>query len=144
MKNTILTLVTIATLSLPGFATAAPAEVLQAVLSSEALNRFATDGHLDVMEIKETAIFRCPGCFTIEVTIGRNEAARKESFATRLAGFENGRRQYEVTHKGSDVSAGRCIALGRVGGEDRACAKHTTQAACVSKDKWEWCAWRAE
>lgn len=140
MKTLLLSLlVTLA----PSLASAAPAEVLEAVLASDALKRFADNGHLDITNVKETAIYRCPGCFTIEVTLGRNEAARKESFNTRLAGFGEGRRTYEVTHKGSDAAAGRCIALGRVGGEDRACAKHATQLACESKDKWEWCAWRA-
>ena len=140
MKTLLLSLlVTLA----PSLASAAPAEVLEAVLASDALKRFAKDGHLDITNVKETAIYRCPGCFTIEVTLGRNEAVVKESFNTRLAGFGEGRRTYEVTHKESAPAAGRCIALGRVGGEDRACGKHATQVACESKDKWEWCAWRA-
>jgi hypothetical protein len=133
-------LVTIA----PSLASAAPAEVFEAVLTSEALKRQASDGRLDITNIKETAVYRCPGCFTIEVTLGRNEAARQESFNTRMS-FGNGERKYEVTHNGNSApaSAGRCIALGRVGGEDIACGKHSSQVACESKDKWERCAWRA-
>lgn len=141
MKTFILALAALATL--PSLASAAPVEVLEAVLRSEALNRHSTDGRLDVMNVKETAIFRCPGCFTIEVTLGRNENARAVSFNTRLAGFDGGRRRYEVTQKEEAGSSFRCIALGRVGGEDRACAKHTSKSACESLDKWERCAWLA-
>lgn len=145
MKKLLLALLTLTTLSLPGLASAAQPEVLEAVLKSDALRSFANDGHLDVTEMKETAIYRCPGCYTIEVTLGRGDATRKVSFGTRLAGFGGGERKYEVTLKDEKApsAAGRCIALGRVGGEDRACAQHTTRDSCESKQKWEWCAWRS-
>ncbi len=141
MKTTILSFFVLlpALLSSPQ-ASAAPSEVFQAVLSSDALKRVA-DGQNDITNVRETAVYRCPGCFTIELTLGRGEAARKESFSTRMR-FGNGERTYEVTHKEEQASAGHCLALGRVGGEDLACAQHKTQSACESKQKWEWCVWK--
>lgn len=95
MKTLLLALLTLS----PTLASAASPEVLVAVLQSEALSQFGGGGHLDVTDVKETAIYRCPGCFTFEVTLGRNEAVRKASFNTRLKGFDGSKRLYEVTLK---------------------------------------------
>jgi hypothetical protein len=59
-------------------------------------------------------------------------------------GFQTLTGNCEITMNGvAAAPAGRCYAIGRVGGEDRACAVHTTQQACESLEKWERCGWDA-
>lgn len=40
------------------------------------------------------------------------------------------------------AAGGKCIALGRVGGEDVACAAHKDEATCNDKSHREWCSWQ--
>jgi len=43
------------------------------------------------------------------------------------------------------VGSGKCLAEGRVGGEDEVCAKYTNtdEATCKRADGWAWCFWDA-
>ena len=127
---------------------AAPAGVFQAVLASEALKGATERNGQDIVSVKETALFRCPGCFRFEIVLGRGDSAKAVTFGT-TGMIRNGQMEYNVAvveKLVSDVSAsaGTCQALGRVGGEDRACAQHETQTACEDKNHWEWCRWSAK
>lgn len=122
-------------------ASAASPEAIQAVLVSDALKE-ASGGRADIINIREDAVYRCPGCFSFELTLGRGEEAKKVFFFTSSA-LVNGEWVYSVKVKQEPKPAARCIALGRVGGEDRACAKHTDQNSCESKTDWEWCSWQS-
>lgn len=41
------------------------------------------------------------------------------------------------------AESGKCIALGRVGGEDKVCAQYndSSEEKCTKADGWAWCAW---
>lgn len=124
---------------------AAPKEALEAVLSSQDFQAATAQYGADVQEIKEVAVYRCPGCYRISVKLGRGEEGKTVLFGT-TGRFENGRMIYGAGRARDDVrdpeAGGACIAMGRVGGEDVACAQHTTQQSCESRSHWEACAWQ--
>jgi|GEM_PF-4573174 len=122
-------------------ANAASPDAIQAVLFSDALKE-ASGGRADITNISEHAVFRCPGCFTFEVSLGRGTEARKIMFSTS-AKIVNGAWAYNVKQNEVQKPTGSCIAVGRVGGEDVACAKHNDRNSCESRTDWEWCSWQS-
>ena len=124
----------------------APPQAFAAVISY--IQNATANQHPGIQEIRATKIYRCPGCYAFEVRMNNKVV----NFGTS-GHYGNNGLEYTAGVSGGNIQpesaktldregeTGSCKALGRVGGEDIACAKYLTKESCEDRNHWAWCAW---